>query len=290
MKVVTLTSTMLAPRVAEELGVEFIKIPYHPFPGGEGKYILHKNLKNKKICYIQSFYPHPFESILRTRFAIDLLKRKKASHITAIIPYLAFQRQDKPPLYESRNAKVALDILSKSGIDDFYTFDAHSEIVLEKYPFFRGNLDPSPCMINYLRGKYLGNSLIVATDDNDNTKIKMTNIATALDLPSKMLHNYRDSSGKVHFKESRIETDAKSVIIVDDVVAGGSTLKPAAGILRNSGIDEIYVVVTHALPTKEVELELEKAGIKEIISTDSIENKKFSKISVSPLIADLFKS
>lgn len=286
MKVVTLTSKILAPAVAQELGVEFIRIPYKPFSDGECKYILHKNLKNEEICYIQSFYPDQFASILRTCFLVDLLNQRKASYIKAFIPYLSFQRQDKPRSYESRNAKVVMEILSKSGIDNLWTVDAHSEIVLRKYSFFRGNLDPSYCIANYLRERGFDNSLIVAPDDN--AERKMVIIADALNLPYVMLHKYRDEQDHVHFKESSIKTDLKSAIIVDDVVAGGSTLKGTARILRKSSVEEIYAVVTHALVSEETELELSKVGIKEIISTDSIENK-FSKISLAPLIADLFK-
>jgi len=280
---------MLAPKVAQELGVELIRVPYHPFSDGEGKYILHKNLKGEEVCYIQTFYPNQFESLLHTCFAVDLLNRRKASYIRAIIPYLSFQRQDNPRLYESRNAKVFMEILSKSGIGDLRTVDVHSEIVLNKYrPFFKGNLDPSPCIINYLREKKLDNSWIIAPDSN--AEIKMVKIADTLDLPCKMLHKHRDKTGQVRFEESSIKTGGlKSAIIIDDVIGRGDTLKGTAKILRNSGVEEIRAVVTHAIISEETELELSKAGIKEIISTDSIENKKISKISLAQLIAGLFK-
>ncbi len=289
MKVVTLTSEKLAPEVARLLRVECIKLRYHPFPDGEGKYILRRNLKNEKICYIESFYPDQFGSVLRTCFVIDLLKQRRASHITAVTPYIAFQRQDKPSIYESRSAEVVLDILSKSEINKLLTVDPHSEIVLKKYPFYGGGLDPSPCMIDYLKERDFDCQLIVATDDNPNVEKKMTSIAAALDLPFKMLHNHRDTSGKVHFDESRIKTDAKSAIIVDDIVAGGTTIKPAAGILRNSGIEDIRAVVTHVLASKETKHELEEAGIIELIGTDTVESES-SEISVAPLIADYLRA
>jgi len=297
MKVVTLMSTMLAPKVAKELNVECITFGYEPFGDGEGKYILHRNLKNEKICYIQSFYPKQFESVLRTRLAIDLLKQRGASYITVIIPYLAFQRQDKPLVYESRNAEVVLDILGGSGVDDFgieelLTVDPHSEIVLNKYPFFSGSLDPSDCMANYLRERGFDSPLIVAPDDNENAERKMVNIATALDSPCEGLHKHRDrKSGKLHFEKSSINTHGvKMAVIVDDVIGSGDTLKGAAEILGRSGVDEIYAVVTHALVSEKAEVKIKKSGIKEIISTDSIENKKFSRISLTPLIAKLFKN
>ncbi|MEM5790887.1 MAG: ribose-phosphate pyrophosphokinase-like domain-containing protein, partial [Candidatus Aenigmatarchaeota archaeon] len=143
MKVVTLTSKELAPKVAEKLGVKCVVVPYIPFKDGEGKYVLNKNLKNEEILYIQSFYPDQFGSIIHTCFVTDLLLENEVSCIEAVIPYLAFQRQDKPLKNESRNAEVSLKILSNSGIKELYTVDPHSEIVLKNYSFYKGSLDPS---------------------------------------------------------------------------------------------------------------------------------------------------
>jgi len=287
MRVVTLTSKMLASKVAESLGVELIKLFYKPFSDGEGKYILRRDLENEEILYIQSFYPEQFASVVRTCFAVDLLKQREASYVKAVIPYLSFQRQDKPLPYESRNAKVVLEILKNSGIDELWTIDVHSEIVLKEYSMFKGNLNPTPRIIDYLKKRGFDNSLIVAPDDN--AQRKTLRISSALNLPHVMLHKYRDEEGRVRFEESSIKTNMKSAVIVDDVVSGGSTLKKAARILKNSGVEEIYAIVTHVLIQKGVENELFKAGIKEIISTDSVENK-FSKISLAPLIVDLFKN
>ncbi|MEM5834744.1 MAG: ribose-phosphate diphosphokinase [Candidatus Aenigmatarchaeota archaeon] len=291
MKVVTLTSRKLAPKVAQKLGIECVTIPYIPFKDGEGKYVLNKNLRNEEIVYIQSFYPDQFGSIVRTCFVTNLLLNNEVSCIKAVIPYLAFQRQDKPLKNESRNAEVALEILSSSGIKELYTVDPHSEIVLQKYSFYKGSLDPSNVIANYLKKRGLSNSLIVAPDKN--AERKAITIAKVLDSSYVNLEKRRDKNGRVFFDETSLKNlknikREKRAVIVDDLASGGSTLIPVAKELRNC-IDEIYAVVTHALIDRKSEKHILKAGIKEIISTDSVETK-FSKISLADLIANLFKN
>jgi ribose-phosphate pyrophosphokinase len=293
MKVVTLNSKKLAPTVAQKLKVECRELSYFPFEDGEGKYVFDEDLKNEEIIFIQSLYPDQFSLLVKTCFAIDfLLNQKKAGCVTTIIPYLPFQRQDKPLPNESRNAEAALKILSSCGVEKLYTVDPHSEIILKKYPFYRGSLDPSYCIGNYLSRRFR-NPLIVAPDYN--AKRKASIIAKILSSEYVGLNKKRDEKGRVYFDDSSIknlESMAKGeecAIIVDDVVSGGSTLIPIAKALKSSGVKDVYAVVTHVLLNESNERRLFESGIKEIISTDSIENK-FSKISLADLIVSLFRS
>jgi len=294
MKVVTLTSKKLAPAVAKKLKVECEELTYFPFEDGEVKYVFDKDLKDEEIIFIQSLYPDQFGSLVRTCFGIDfLLNQKKVASVTAIIPYLPFQRQDKPLPNESRNAEVALRILSSCGIEKLYTIDPHSEIILKKYSFYKGSLDPSYYIGEYLKRRFLRNYLVVAPDYN--AKRKVSTIAKTLSSDYVALNKKRDEKGRVYFNSSSIENlenmakEKECAIIVDDVVSGGSTLIPVAKVLKSYGVKDVYAVVTHALLNEKNERRLYESGIKEIISTDSIESK-FSKISLAALIVSLFKS
>ena len=59
---------------------------------------------------------------------IDALKRGSARHITAIIPYLAYSRQDRKTtnMQTAISAKVVADMLTGLDIYHIIIFDLHS--------------------------------------------------------------------------------------------------------------------------------------------------------------------
>jgi ribose-phosphate pyrophosphokinase len=62
----------------------------------------------------------------------------------------------------------------------------------------------------------------------------------------------------------------------------------AVKILYQNGAKDIYTACVHPVLTRNAVLKLFNAGVKDIISTDTIE-KIQSRISVAPLIADALK-
>jgi len=60
--------------------------------------------------------------------AVRTLREWGANHVTAILPYLAYARQDKPTEYqrEPTTAKLMADLAIKSGLDRLITWDPHS--------------------------------------------------------------------------------------------------------------------------------------------------------------------
>jgi ribose-phosphate pyrophosphokinase len=66
----------------------------------------------------------------------DAAKRAGANKVTAVVPYLAYARQDKMFLSgEGISVETIARMLGASGINEMVTVNIHSEPALAKFPF-----------------------------------------------------------------------------------------------------------------------------------------------------------
>jgi ribose-phosphate pyrophosphokinase len=79
----------------------------------------------------------------------------------------------------------------------------------------------------------------------------------------------------------------RTALIVDDMISTGTSVIKAIELLKKNNIGDVYVICTHALLLDDAKEKLLKAGIKEIISTNSIPNE-FAKVDLSSIISDYF--
>ena len=71
------------------------------------------------------------------------------------------------------------------------------------------------------------------------------------------------------------------------MISTGTSVIKAMELLKKNKIGDVYVICTHALLLDDAKEKLLKAGIKEILSTNSIPNE-FAKVDLSSVISDYF--
>jgi phosphoribosylpyrophosphate synthetase len=76
----------------------------------------------------------------------------------------------------------------------------------------------------------------------------------------------------------------KPVILLDDMISTGGSIVLAAKYLKKQNCGNLYAVCTHALLVDDAEKQIKRAGIKKIISTNTISGKT-SLVDVSDVIA-----
>jgi ribose-phosphate pyrophosphokinase len=79
----------------------------------------------------------------------------------------------------------------------------------------------------------------------------------------------------------------RTALIVDDMISTGTSVIKAIELLKKNNIGDVYVICTHALLLDDAKEKLLKAGIREILSTNSIPNE-FAKVDLSSVISDYF--
>ncbi|MEK7186265.1 MAG: ribose-phosphate pyrophosphokinase [Patescibacteria group bacterium] len=117
----------LAEKIAKQLGVSLSPCEIFIFPDGERRVRLEENVVDEDVIIVQTFSPHPDTHIMELFFLVDAAKRSGAKSITAVVPYLGYQRQDHVFRDgEAVSLNVVIKTLEASGVDKIITFDLHS--------------------------------------------------------------------------------------------------------------------------------------------------------------------
>ena len=211
----------------------------------------------------------------------------QATNIIAVIPYLAYARQDREFLPgEVVTMSLIARLLESVGIKQLITVDAHSISSLSHFRINVQNLSSIPLFANYAEEKLKLDMPIVVSPDLGGAPRAKT-LASVLKTDSIALNKSRDkSTGEVtiDYGKSYYQFGKKDVIILDDIISTGDSIVKACEALRRFGLSgRIFVMCTHALLIKNATQKIMAAGVNDIIATNSIPNE-FAKVDLSPII------
>ena len=127
----------LAEAVSAQTGYQNVPVVAKIFPDGESYVRLDGNVAGEEVAIIQTTCP-PMQDgrLFQLAFMADAAKRAGATKVTAVVPYMAYARQDKIFLAgEGIGVETTAKMLKASGIDEFLTVNLHSEASLKQFPF-----------------------------------------------------------------------------------------------------------------------------------------------------------
>lgn len=290
-------SQILGVKIAQELGIESINTEIKKFPDGEN--YLRINIEDetliagKEVIIVQSTGPSANADqnarLMELFMMIDSVKRMGAVKIIAVVPYLAYTRQDKifrPG--ESQFANAVIAMINNFGIDELYSVDVHAPIVLNECTCKAINIDSMKLLADYIKSKQVQDIVVVAPDKGAIERSSAFADQFSDNIAIEVFEKHRDvKTGKIEMKGS-INLKDKDVVIADDIIATGGTMATAIKISKDSGARRVFAVATHALLLGQAKYRILKAGADEIIGTDSIDNE-VCKVSLAKIIVDYLK-
>ncbi|GEM_PF-26610 len=117
----------LAESIAKELNLQLSPIEIHVFPDGERRIKLNADVVEEDVVLIQSTATPVDQNYMELLFISDALKRSGARSVTAVVPYLGYQRQDHVfRTGEAVSLDVVIKMLESVGIDKVISLDLHS--------------------------------------------------------------------------------------------------------------------------------------------------------------------
>ena len=120
-------SKLLAQKIAKELKRELSRLELHIFPDGEKRIRVIDKVVEEDCIVVQSTSTNADINYMELFFIVDALKRSGAKSVTAVIPYLGYQRQDHVFREgEAVSLGVIIKMLEGVGVDRVITFDLHS--------------------------------------------------------------------------------------------------------------------------------------------------------------------
>lgn len=277
-------SKTLGQRLGSELGCEYAKVESKTFPDGESYIKFPIEVKGKEAIILQTAYPNQDRALIELFLMIDNAKNLGAKSIVAIIPYFAYARQDKRFLEgEAISIKTIAKIFDIFAIDKIITFNIHEDNEPSFFKTKMVNLSAIPEIGAYFKKMNLKSSVIIAPDQGAYEKAEQ--MVKLLNATATFVEKDRDRiTGEIKVTAKDFHCRGKDVVLIDDMIASGGTMVETCKIAKAQGAANVYVACTHALLVNDAAKELFDAGIKQIIATDSIENK-YSIVSLAERLA-----
>jgi len=215
------------------------------------------------------------------------LRRAGASRITALLPYLAYARQDRALPTQSLGLAWVGELLRVSGIDDVTCVDVHSDAARSVLGLPVTSLSPAALLAAALPAAWREQVTFVAPDEGAIDRCAAIAAIADANRPIAWVRKRRTATGVEHL--GFVGTPGRRVVIVDDILDTGETLLSCCRELRALGVEEIGVLATHGLFTGERWRGLFREGVTRLWITDSVLSRRqppeAELVPVAPLLA-----
>ncbi len=277
-------SEELGKSLAAKLGLPLLKSEFKVFPDGESKFTVDEKVSGKTVYLVQSTHPPVDQHLMQLLIAAHQLSQDGA-RVTAVAPYLAYARQDKEFMPgEGVSLGIVAHMMRSAGVRRLVTVDIHSPEGLSLFSFPIHSVSAIPNLADYARSKLdLKNPVVVAPDFGASKRTEA--FAALYGAKFLQLSKSRDRvSGEVKLKKSALGVKGKEVLIVDDIISTGGTVRAAAEAVLEQGATTALAVCVHGLFVGDAAQKLEKAGVKTIVGTNTVPGK-YSLVDVTEPIA-----
>lgn len=282
-------SLELAEKIAKSYGVELGKVTFSHYSDGEFQPSFEESIRGIRVFLVCSTFPSA-DNLMELLLMIDAAKRASARHITAVIPYFGWARQDrkdKPRV--PIGAKLVAKMLEAAGATRVMTMDLHADQIQGFFEKPVDHLFASTIFLPYVQSLQLEN-LTIASPDMGGSK-RAYAYSKYLGSEVVVCYKQRKKANVIDTMELIGEVTGRHVILVDDMIDTGGTLAKAADVMIEKGALSVRAICTHAILSGGAYEKIEKSKLTELIVTDSIplkqQSSKIRVLSCAELFADV---
>ena len=286
-------SKELTKAIANQFGIEVGKVNFSYYSDGEFQPSFEETVRGARIFIVGSTHPSS-ENLMEMLLILDAAKRASARHITAVIPYFGWARQDrkdKPRV--PIGAKLIAKLLESAGATRIITMDLHADQIQGFFEKPVDHLYASTIFLPYIVDSLKLSNLTIASPDMGGSK-RAYAYSKFLSSDVVICYKQREKANIISHMELIGNVEGKNVILVDDMVDTAGTLTKAADLMKERGALSVRAICTHALLSGDAYDKLENSQLEELIVTDSIPPKvshpKVKVLSCAPLFADVMKN
>ncbi|PWH10809.1 ribose-phosphate pyrophosphokinase [Bacteroidetes bacterium SCGC AAA795-G10] len=282
-------SKLLASKISDHFGIPVGKVNFSRYSDGEFQPSFEESVRGARIFIIGSTQPTS-DNLMEMLLMLDAAKRASARHITAVMPYFGWARQDrkdKPRV--PIGAKLIAKLLETAGATRIITMDLHADQIQGFFEKPVDHLFASTIFLPHIESLKLSN-LTIASPDMGGSK-RAYAYSKYLSSEVVICYKQREKANKVSHMELIGNVNGKNVILVDDMVDTAGTLTKAATLMKERGAISVRAICTHALLSGDAYDKIEKSELEELIVTDSIapriSHNKVKVLSCAPLFAEV---
>jgi ribose-phosphate pyrophosphokinase len=276
-------SQELGKKTAQLLNAKTVDVAFKRFPDGESYIRYEGELREEEVIIVQTTSPPQDTSLFQLFLMADTAKDMGAEKVVAVVPYMAYSRQDKRFLHgEAFSIQTVAKLLEKAGVDQLLTVNVHQQKALDQFPFPVRTVSAIPLLAEYFKNRGLEGAFALAPDEG--AKEYAIVAAKILGGGYGWRRKERDRyTGAISFRDDKYEVKGKDAIIFDDIISTGGTTADAVKTLKMQGARRVFSACVHPLLIGNAEKKIMDNGAEEIVGTDCVPSL-VSKVSVAPLI------
>ena len=285
-------SKTLAEAIAKSYGTPLGKIDRLNFSDGEFQPSFEESVRGTRVFIVGSTHPSS-DNLMEMLLMLDAAKRSSARHITAVLPYFGWARQDrkdKPRVPIA--AKMVAKMLETAGATRIITMDLHADQIQGFFEKPVDHLYASTVFLPYIENLKLDN-ITIASPDMGGSK-RAYAYSKFLESDVVICYKQREKANIISHMELIGDVTDKNVVLVDDLVDTAGTLTHAANLMIERGAKSVRAVCTHPVLSGNAYEKLENSKLEELIVTDSIplrqQSPKIKVVSSAALFADVMKA
>ncbi|HQD40238.1 MAG: ribose-phosphate pyrophosphokinase [Firmicutes bacterium] len=280
----------LAEEISQELGIPLGESQISHFSDEEIRVRIFETVRGADTFVIQPTCAPANTNLMELLIMIDALRRASAKHITAVIPYYGYARQDrKTQPRDPITAKLVANLITAAGADRVLTMDLHAGQIQGFFDIPLDNLKALPILVQYIQSKNLDDIVVVSPDVGGVTRAR--DLAERLGSKIAIIDKRRPDANVSEVMHIIGDVRGKTAIIVDDIIDTAGTIVQAAAALVAEGAKDVIACCSHPVLSGPAIERIQDSVLSEVIVTNSIPlgNKKIDKIkvlSIAPLLAE----
>jgi ribose-phosphate pyrophosphokinase len=291
--------------LAERLGVWLGSHEERDFEDCEFKVRPLERVRGEQVFICQSLASGGGQSandkLCRLLFLCGAAKDAGAERVTAVVPYLAYARKDrrtKPR--DPVTTRYIAQIFEAVGVDAIVTADVHNPAAYENsFRIGKENLEAAPLFAEHFAPlAAAAPRTVVLSPDSGGVK-RARAFAALLEARAQKpiglaFMEKQRSQGRVSGELFAGDVDGALVIVIDDLISGGTTLARAAAAAIARHARAVHAAATHAVLSAGAAETLGAAPLESIVVTDTVSDvrqrgvllaAKLRVLEIAPLFA-----
>jgi len=284
----------LAKAICRDLKVPLADSFVGRFSEGEIRVKINENVRGKDVFIVQPTCPPTNDNLMELLVMLDAVRRASARRVTAVIPYYGYARQDrKDQPRVPITAKLVANLITTAGADRVLTMDLHAGQIQGFFDIPLDHLYAITVFEQHIRRKRL-RPIVVVSPDVGGIKLARA-YAKRLRAGLAVVDKRRNTPEATEVMHILGEVRGKTALLVDDLIATGSSLIEAANAVDRAGATAVYACVTHPILSGPARQRIAGSCLKELIVTNTIplarskRQEKITVLSVAPLLSEAIR-
>jgi ribose-phosphate pyrophosphokinase len=271
----------LGAAVAARLGVPLAPQEFRAFDGGEHKTRPLVGVRRAEVVVVAPLdgggAASANDELCRLLFFVAALKQSGADTVTVVAPYLCYSRKDRQTkARDPVTTRAVAQVLEAVGVDRVVTVDVHDLAAFQNaFRCATDHIEATPVFVAHAGARWADDDLVVVSPDiggvkrADRLRDRLV-VARGRPVELAFCEKFR-SAGQVSGRQDVLgDVEGRVAVVLDDIIATGTTMLRVAGALRERGAIAVHLVATHGLFAPAARALFHAPEVSSVVVTDSV--------------------